>query len=147
MRDTITLRRLGPDDLNLLLNVAAGLFDHAIKPEQAKAFLNDPLHEMVLAFDGQTAVGMVSGQVLLHPDKPPAFFINEVGVREAFRRQGIAKQMTTRLIDIAKARGCVGVWLATEGDNAPARGLYSALGARETPDVVVYDWDEPSLDP
>jgi hypothetical protein len=31
----------------------------------------------------------------------------------------------------------------TEGDNAPARALYRRLGARETPEVVMFDWNLP----
>ena len=141
MGDTITLKRLGPDDLNELLGVAEGLFDNPIRPDQAKAFLTDPLHEIVLAFDGGTAVGMATGVIMLHPDKPPAFFISEVGVRDAFQRRGIGKQVTARLMEIARGRGCEGIWLATETDNVPARALYHALEARETGDIVVYDWD------
>jgi ribosomal protein S18 acetylase RimI-like enzyme len=146
MAETITLRRLGPDDLDLLLVVEDGLFDDVILPEQAKVFLNDPLHEMVIAQTDGEVVGMASGQVLYHPDKPPSFFIAEVGVRDAFQRRGIATQMCRMLRDIAQERGCVGIWVATEGDNGPARALYRSLGARETSDVVIFDWDDPEMD-
>ncbi len=96
---------------------------------------------MVLAFDGTHAVGMASGQVMLHPDKPPAFFINEVGVRETHQRRGIGKRLCAALIEAARAEDCKGIWLATESDNLAARALYRALDARETRDVVVYDLD------
>jgi ribosomal protein S18 acetylase RimI-like enzyme len=141
MTETTTLRRLGPDDLDVLLAVKEDLFDHPIRPDQARAFLNDSLHELVLAFAGDHAVGMASGQIMFHPDKAPAFFIAEVGVREAFQRQGIAKRMCDELMNIARARGCEGIWVATEHDNARARALYQALDARETGGIVVYDWD------
>lgn len=141
MPDTITLRHLGPDDLTFLLGVAPGLFDNPILPAQARAFLADPGHEIVLASAGAHIVGMASGQVMLHPDKPPAFFINEVGVRESHRRQGIGTALCQRLISIARGRGCKGIWLATEGDNVAARALYRSLDARETGQIVVYDWD------
>lgn len=141
MTDTISFRHLGPDDLDLLLNIKEGLFDNPILPMQAKAFLNDPLHEMILAFDDTKAVGMASGQILLHPDKMPAFFIAEVGVREGHQKRGIAKRMCADLMDIARKRGCKGIWLATEDDNIAARALYRALDARETEGIVVYDWD------
>ena len=146
MRETITLRRLGPEDLDVLMAVEEGLFDNAILPDQAEAFLNDGLHEMVLAFDGGDAVGMASGQVMYHPDKPPAFFVAEVGVRDAYQRRGIAKRLCAALLQIAKAKGCEGIWVATEGDNLPARALYRSLDARETTDIVVFDWDDRALD-
>ncbi|SFS01689.1 GNAT family N-acetyltransferase [Yoonia litorea] len=141
MPDTITLHLMGPDDLERLLAVEEGLFDHAIRPDQAGAYLNDPSHFLVLAYDGDQAVGMASGQILLHPDKAPAFFVAEVGLREAWLRQGIATQMCARLMQEAREAGCEGIWVATEGDNIAARALYRSLDARETADIVVYDWD------
>ncbi|MFT7107132.1 MAG: hypothetical protein ACJAVT_001654 [Yoonia sp.] len=39
MNETITLRRLGPDDLQLLMGVENGLFDNPIRLDQAGAFL------------------------------------------------------------------------------------------------------------
>ncbi|MFQ1699059.1 GNAT family N-acetyltransferase [Loktanella agnita] len=141
MRDTISFRHLGPDDLDLLLAVGKGLFDNAILPAQAQAFLQDPYHETILAHAGAEAVGMASGQIMLHPDKPPAFFINEVGVREAYQRRGIAGRLCAELMAVARARGCQGIWLATEADNHAACALYRSLAARETDGIVVYDWD------
>lgn len=141
MIDKITLHRLGPDDLDLLLAVKHGLFDNPMRPDQARAFLNDPLHEIVLAYFDSDAVGMATGSILLHPDKPPAFFVAEVGVRDEFQRRGIAKILCEHVLSIARDRGCQGIWLATEGDNIAARALYASLNARETSDIVVYDWD------
>lgn len=146
MNETITLAVLGPDDLAILLAVEEGLFDNPIVPEQAKAFLSEPHHRIILAFDGQVCVGMASGQVMLHPDKLPAFFIAEVGVRDAYQRRGIARRLCERLKLVAKDLGCDGVWVATDHDNIAARGLYRSLEARETDEVVVYDWDDPAMD-
>ena len=141
MADTITLHLMGPDDLERLLAVEEGLFDNPIRADQAETFLTDPAHFLVLAYVGEQAVGMASGQILLHPDKAPAFFVAEVGTREEWRQRGIAKQMCARLMEVARAQGCEGIWLATEGDNMAARALYRSLDARETADIVVYDWD------
>lgn len=141
----ITIRPLGPADLDLLLSVPDGLFDKAMIPEQAHAFLDDPLHEIVLAFDGGRTgglvVGMATGTILLHPDKPPSFFVNEVGTRDSHLRRGIASALTARLMEIARGRGCQGIWLATEPDNIAALGLYRKLGGQEEP-VVAFGWDD-----
>ena len=96
---------------------------------------------MVFAYADRTAIGFASGTVLLHPDKPPALFVNEVGVDERWRRMGIATELCGRLFQIARDRGCQGIWLATEQENDAARALYKALNARETKGIVVYDWD------
>jgi ribosomal protein S18 acetylase RimI-like enzyme len=136
----LTLRALGPGDLDLLLGVGEGLFDNPVDPAQARAFLDDPLHEIVLAFDGAVAVGFASGTVLYHPDKPPSMFVNEVGVREGWQRRGIGKAVSAALFGIARARGCEGIWLGTEPDNDPARALYRSLGGEEYT-FVGYGWD------
>jgi aminoglycoside 6'-N-acetyltransferase I len=141
MVDEITYRHLGPQDLDLLLSVPDGLFDNPVDSIQARAFLADPLHEIVLAFDGDLAVGMASGTVLLHPDKPPAMFINEVGVRRDWHRRGIGKAVTETLFDVARVRGCIGIWLGTEAENKPAIALYRSLGGDEVKGVY-FGWDD-----
>lgn len=140
MKDKITFLRLSSDDLQLLLAVPEGLFDNPIDKTQATAFLADPLHEIVLAFDAELAVGMASGTVLLHPDKTPAMFVNEVEVRESHRRRGIGTAVTRELFAIARGRGCKGIWLGTEADNAPALALYRKLKGDELQGHF-FGWD------
>lgn len=139
MKDEITYHVLTPQNAHQLHG--SDVFDHSVDPKQLAAFLSDPGHELVFAAIGSRVVGMASGSVLLHPDKQPAFFINEVGVTEEFRRRGIATSLCNLLMKVARDRGCQGIWLATEQDNVEARGLYRRLNARETRDIVVYDWD------
>ena len=135
----VTYARLTAETASSL--VGAPCFDNRVDPAGLDAFVADPGHEMIFAEADGTVIGFASGTVLLHPDKPPAFFVNEVGVEEEWRRQGVATELVRRLLDLARERGCRGVWLATETDNAAARALYRALGARETGGIVVYDWD------
>lgn len=139
MTSPITYHRLTRDTAPLL--AGADVFDHPVRADQLDAFVGDAGHELVFAMEGATAVGIASGCVLLHPDKAPAFFVNEVGVLEAWQRRGIGAELTQRLLDLARARGCEGIWLATEAQNVPARALYRRLAARETGGIVVYDWD------
>ena len=134
-----TFKRLTLDDHELLLRSDA--FDHAVRSDQAQQFLNDPACEIIAAIIDDEIIGFASGIILLHPDKAPAFFVSEVGVNEPYQRQGIASELVVQLLDRARERGCEGIWLATEGDNMPAQGLYKKLKARETRDIVVYDWD------
>ena len=144
MSASATYHRLGSDNAHLLGTV--DIFDNPIDPNQLAKFLADDGHELVFATLGGNAVGFASGVVLLHPDKAPAFFINEVGVASALRRKGIGTELCRMLIGIARDRGCEGIWLATEEDNSAARALYLALDARETRAVVVFDWDG-AMDP
>ena len=130
---------LNAQNANLLHE--SDVFDDDVIPEQLSAFVEDPNHELVFATVDAEPVGIASGMMLFHPDKEPAFFIAEVGVNEEWQRLGIASGLVSRLISLARQKGSVGVWLATELDNAEARGLYRKLDARETQDIVVYDWD------
>lgn len=134
------IRRLQPADIDTLLRIRDGIFDNPVDPAQARAFLDSDLHHMVVAFDGGQAVAFASGTVLLHPDKPPSLFINEVGTHEDHRRKGHASAVTQALIDHGRGLGCDGIWLGTETGNEAARGLYRKLGAEEFP-FVGYGWD------
>lgn len=117
------------------------MFDNAVDPVQLAAFVHDAGHEMVFAMAGAKVVGMASGTRMMHPDKPPAFFINEVGVNEDMQRRGIGTILSKMLMNVARGKGYEGMWLATETDNIEARALYKKLDGRETEGVVVYDWD------
>lgn len=132
---------IGPAEIDLLLAVTPDLFDEDIRPDQAHAFVNDPNCLLLLAYDGDLAVGMVSASILLHPDKPPALFINEVGTRDSHQRQGIATALTERMIAMGRERGCQGIWLGTEPDNEPALALYRKLGGEEQV-IVGFGWDD-----
>ena len=138
----LTLHVLGPGDHALLCAVPEGLFDNPVDPDQARTFLADPLHHMVLAFVDDLAVGMASGTVLYHPDKKPSFFVNEVGTRDEWTRKGVATALCNRIIALARELGCEGgIWLGTEADNAAAIALYRSLKGDEVPGVY-FGWDD-----
>ncbi|UYV36234.1 GNAT family N-acetyltransferase [Rhodobacteraceae bacterium D3-12] len=135
----LTYHLLDPDTAARLHG--AEVFDHAVDPAQLTRFVSTPGHELIFACHGTRVVGFASGSVLLHPDKPAVFFLNEVAVADDMQRRGIATALCQRLLQRARDQGCQGVWLATEQDNAAARALYRALNGRETGDIVVFDWD------
>lgn len=74
------IRVLGRDESDVLSNVAAGVFDHAIDPRWAAEFMADPRHQLAVAIENGQVVGMASAVHHVHPDKPPELWINEVGV-------------------------------------------------------------------
>lgn len=139
MRDEITFHRLGLDNASLL--DGADVFDNPVDAVQLDTYVANNGHELVFAMVENKVVGFASGTVLLHPDKPPAFFINEVGVNEDMRKHGVATTLTKMLLEVARIAGCKGIWLATESDNFEAQALYSKLEGRLTEAVIVYDWD------
>lgn len=129
----------------LLDCVAADVFDQEIRPELLRSFLANEANQLVVAVVDGTVVGMASGITYVHPDKPLALFINEVGVSEKFHRQGIGRKLVSALIQRGKDLGCVEAWVATELDNLPARALYEGLGGvpdQENAVVYVYSLNE-----
>jgi aminoglycoside 6'-N-acetyltransferase I len=133
-------RRLTRADLDLLISTPEGLFDNPVDGERAKDFLESRLHHLFMILQDGVGVSFASGTVLLHPDKDPSLFINEVGTRDSHQRQGLATQVTQALIDHARATGCDGIWLGTEPDNTAARALYRRLGGTEKT-FTGYAWD------
>jgi len=127
----IHLRVLKPGDETILDRVAAGVFDEPIRPELVKEYLAEPRFHIVVALDGDLVVGMATGLVYFHPDKVPEFFVNEVGVGDAYLRRGIARRLMAALFDEARKAGCTYAWLGTEDDNTAANALYRSLGGAE----------------
>ena len=123
------------------LLAASDVLDDPADPDWLEGFLADPGHLMELALNDGRVIGFASGTILRHPDKPPTLFVNEVGVDPAHRRRGIGAHLTRRLLQRARTQGAHTAWLATEADNVAARALYKKLGARETGDIVIYDWN------
>ena len=107
----------------------------------AYRFLATGVNELVVALCDGEVIGFASGTALMHPDKPTGFFINEVSVHDDFLRRGIGTRLMGRIIDVARDRGCEGIWLGTELDNVAARALYRKLDGEEMSGVF-YGWDE-----
>jgi ribosomal protein S18 acetylase RimI-like enzyme len=133
----VKIRLANSWDLPALERMGDRLFDHPVKPERAREFLTDPRHHLFLAFHGEEIVGFASAFHYLHPDKDPILFVNEVEVLEQFRCQGIARRLVRELVAHGKSLGCEEAWIATTGDNLPARRAFTAAGGRETDDSVV----------
>ena len=126
----------------MLGRVADGVFDGPVRQDRARAFLNDPSHLIAVAVAEGTVVGMATGVVYLHPDKPPQLWVNEVGTGDDWLRRGVATRTLRALLDEGERRGCRYAWLGTEAGNGPARALYRALGGEETEGIVTFEWGE-----
>ena len=140
----VVLRLAGPADAARVL--AADVFDGPAQAAFTARFLGvgapDPRCLLLLAEHQGTVVGFASGLVLDHPDKPSMLFINELGVNEGFRRQGIGHALLLAIRAEGQARGCRESFVLTEGDNLAARALYRSAGGEETGDIVMYEWKE-----
>lgn len=135
----IRYQLLGRDDAHVLGKVAPNVFDNAVDPRWTREFLDDPRHHMIVALDGDLVVGMVSAIHYVHPDKPPAMWINELSVDDAYRDQGIGRRLVRSMVEHARVLECTEAWVATEVGNAPARRVYlAAEGEQDKDEAVVY---------
>jgi ribosomal protein S18 acetylase RimI-like enzyme len=141
----ITIKRIVATDTALFAHIAADVFDESIHPERLKAYLAQPGHLMVLAFDGELVVGQCVGVIHYHPDKVTELYVDELGTATSHLRQGIATAMMNELFAWARERGCEEAWLGTELDNDAANSFYgtyqtSVSQAREDT-IKYYEFD------
>ena len=137
----IETRWIDARNANMLDRVAPGVFDHAIDPQRLAIYLANPCNWLCVALHEGQVVGMCMCVVHHHPDKPTELFLDEIGTGDDWRRQGIAKRLMQMVFDRADAEGLDEIWLGTEPDNWPARGLYEGTGAKSEPAVIYYlEW-------
>src|ERR1043165_2052094 len=132
----VLIKLPGPGDDALLTRADAGVFDYELLPDRATEFLRDPRHHLAVAVVSDRIVGMASPVHYVHPDKDPELWINEVGVADAFQRQGIAKRLLAALFDLAKTLGCGEAWVLTDRSNDAAMRLYSSARGEPTDQVM-----------
>jgi ribosomal protein S18 acetylase RimI-like enzyme len=135
--EPIEVRCLAPSEGARLSAVAPGVFDHEVRPDYLRTFLDDPRSHLAVAIDDGVVVGMASGLVYGHPDKPLQLFVNEVGVAPSHRRRGLGLALVRCLLERGREVGCSEAWVAAEEGNAAARGLYLAAGGRADDDLAV----------
>lgn len=137
---TIHLKRMQPGDELDFGDIAPAVFDEPIHPERLEAYLSEPGHLMILAFDGETIVGQCAAVIHRHPDKATELYVDEVGTASTHLRQGIATRMVEAMFDWARELGCREAWLGTELDNLEANGLYSKIGGKSD-HMHYYEFD------
>jgi aminoglycoside 3-N-acetyltransferase I len=120
---------------------AAELFDAPPARAATEKFLGDAGHHLLIAYVADAPVGMVSGVETTHPDKGTEMFLYELGVEEPYRRRGIATALVEALRDLARQRGCHGLWVAVDADNAAALATYRRAGGGEPAPCVTFGWN------
>ena len=131
---------LEPGDTAALVR-ASHLFDHDVREEWADEFLGQPNHHVCIADVDGTPAGFVTGVEITHPDKGTEMLLYELGVDEEFRRRGIASDLCRALSDRARERGCRGVWVPVDHDDAPALATYRSLAPDSEDPTVIIEWD------
>lgn len=131
---------LGPGD-DAAVSAATHLFDGPVDADAASRFLTERGHHLLVAYDdSERPVGFISGVEVTHPDKGTEMFLYELGVDEASRRQGIGGALAEALAELARERGCYGMFVLTDDDNAAALATYRKAGAGEPSRQLMLEW-------
>jgi ribosomal protein S18 acetylase RimI-like enzyme len=133
------IARLEPGD-DHVVHAGAALFDDPPTSEATARFLDSPGHHILVALHDEQPVGFVTGVEMTHPDKGTEMFLYELSVGEEHRRQGVGTALCRALETLARERGCHGMWVGTEPDNAPAIATYRAAGAPPPETAVIFTW-------
>jgi len=133
------LRSLGPGD-NAEVMAASHLFDGMAEPQATARFLSDPDHHLLVAYEDSRPVGFVSGVEMTHPDKGTEMFLYELAVHEDYQRRGVGTALVNRLAQVARSRGCYGMWVVTEESNEAATATYGGTGGVSETNEVVFTW-------
>ena len=137
---SIEIIRLSADNTSLLENVAGDVFDAHIVPARLAAYLAHETNLMFLAVADGLVVGQVAACIHRHPDQATELYVDNLGVAEDFRRQGIARRLIETILDLGRSLGCEEWWVGTEEDNVPARRLYETFG-EEAVLAAFYEFD------
>jgi ribosomal protein S18 acetylase RimI-like enzyme len=135
----VEIRRLAPGDEAAVL-AAGHLFDGPPRPEATARFLAEPTHHLLVAYEDGEPAGFVTGVETTHPDKGTEMFLYELGVDEPSRRRGTGTALVRALAELARERGCHGMWTGTESANVAARHTYAAAGATGAEEHLFVDW-------
>jgi ribosomal protein S18 acetylase RimI-like enzyme len=133
--------RLAPGDEHIVL-AGADLFDAPPTEAWTARFLSSEGHHLLFALDAtDKPAGFVSGVETTHPDKGTEMFLYELAVHPDHRNRGVGRSLVGALADLARARGCYGMWVATGPDNAAALATYRASGAAPPEPCVTAAWE------
>ena len=136
------IRAMGPGD-DACVIAASHLFDGPAKPDATARFLAEPGHHLLLAYDDgvpDRPVGMVTGVETTHPDKGTEMFLYELAVDDAAQGRGIGRALVSALAEVARDRGCYGMWVLTDDGNPAAVKAYTAAGGSLEPLTRMIAW-------
>lgn len=136
----VDIHRLGQGDEDRVIG-AAHLFDAPPTAEWTLLFLAREGHHLLVAADGGEDVGFVTGVETVHPDKGAEMFVYELGVDDHHRGRGIGRALVQALAEVARERGCYGMWVLTDTDNHAALATYQSAGSSPPRPQVMLDWE------
>ena len=134
------IRALGPGD-DAAVIAAQHLFDGPARADETARFLAEPGSHLLVAYVDGAPAGFVSGVEVTHPDKRTEMLLYELAVDEAHRRRGHGRALVESLAVLARERGCAGMFVFVDDDNAAGRAAYRSAGGAETSRPFMVDWE------
>lgn len=134
------IRELGEHDVDAVL-AAGHLFDSPPRRDWAADFLARDGHHLLLASVEGVPAGFATGIETIHPDKGTELLLYELGVDAGFRRRGIGRRLVEAMLELARERGCSGMWVPIESDDAAAVATYRSAGAADPVPAATMSWD------
>lgn len=119
---------------------AAPLYDEAPREDAVRRFLDEPGHHLLLARDEGEVVGFVSGVETTHPDKGTEMFLYELAVDPAAQGRGHGRALVDALVQLARDRGCYGMFVLTDHDNPAALATYASAGGAAPSTHAMVTW-------
>ncbi len=137
MNETILFRSARLEDLDALVELLAELFsieeDFTFNAELQRRglllLLGNPFARVVVAENGDRAVGMVSGQLVVSTaEGGPAVLVEDVVVSACFRQRGIGRRLLDEIAAWAAAKGAGRLQLLADRNNGAALAFYEKTG-------------------
>jgi ribosomal protein S18 acetylase RimI-like enzyme len=129
--DRIRIRRLQSDDAELAVSAVGALKRSRIGLEDARLFLADRKHYLLVADDVGAPVGFLLGYRLNRLDRQGAkLFIYELEVARQYRRRGIGTALVVRINAIARRERMSSTFVLTNRSNSAAVQFFESTGAR-----------------
>lgn len=138
----LSIRRLLPSDEGILQTLL-GLFRTRERPEAGRLRSLLERHDMVIfaAFLRNQPIAWVIAYIIPRFSKDECF-LYEIDVVVSLRRHGIATSLINALQDWANSQGIEEIFVLTEQDNGPAKGLYAGCGGKPAlSPSLLFSWD------
>ncbi|NNF00550.1 MAG: GNAT family N-acetyltransferase [Pyrinomonadaceae bacterium] len=103
----------------------------AASDEYLKKLLSRDDFHTIIAINGDKIVGGLTAYELSgYKNEETEMYLFEMGVYDAFRRQGIATRLIETLKDICRVKGIEEMFVGAWADNVPALKLYEKTGGK-----------------
>jgi len=133
----VIIRHAGPGDEPVVVELIQELavtFDYptTIDEHYVRHFLASPVSDVLLAFDDDAAVGLLSYAMapgLFHA--ADSGLIESLVITEGRRGEGIGRQLLQTAVRLLEKAGCAEISVSTAADNEAVQKLYCDAGLTE----------------